>query len=263
MRIQHITELFALDGPDFVIEAYRSLLQREPDPHGLAYYLGRLAQGHGKASVIYQLTKSSDCRPHHDIQGLEALIKNEKRSQHWLFRLFKRKQKNEYFLSLVTIHYNLNKNLKELSGAIAFLAQNKPIEIPRETSATSNFQKNKYISEADISNLESRLETIFAKIKIRQPWTLQQLLDKNEEDFIEAVYEAILHRKPDESGRAYFMSELHKGKSKTEIVTHILNCTEAEHQPDNFIYLNTKIDMAIAAIDGIWNNIKNRTKEST
>ncbi|MBN2679346.1 DUF4214 domain-containing protein [Acidithiobacillus montserratensis] len=85
MPIQHITELFALDGPKFIAEAYRNLLQHDPDLQGMNYYLGRLAQGHSKDSVILQLSQSAECRPHHEILGLEALIKTERRAQHWFW----------------------------------------------------------------------------------------------------------------------------------------------------------------------------------
>jgi hypothetical protein len=74
MPIQHITELFALDGRAFVREAYRTLLSREPDEHGLAYYLGRLSMGYGKAGVIAQLAQCPDCRPHVEINGLKILL---------------------------------------------------------------------------------------------------------------------------------------------------------------------------------------------
>lgn len=85
MSIQNINELFALDGPQFIAEAYLNLLQHEPDTQGMAYYLGRLAQGHSKESVIFQLAQSPDCRPHQDILGLEALVKAQRRTKHWFW----------------------------------------------------------------------------------------------------------------------------------------------------------------------------------
>lgn len=88
MSIQHITELFALDGREFVTEAYRNLLNREPDVHGMAYYLGRLAQGRGKAAVIAQLAKSPECKPHDEIKGLKRLIKDERHAKHWFWGSF-------------------------------------------------------------------------------------------------------------------------------------------------------------------------------
>lgn len=95
MPIQNITELFILDGQNFVIEAYRNLLKREPDEHGLAYYLGRLAQGYDKASVIAQLAKSTECRPLDGIKGLKKLIADEQRTGHWFWGLFGYRQRLE------------------------------------------------------------------------------------------------------------------------------------------------------------------------
>lgn len=88
MPIQHITELFCLLGRDFVTEAYRNLLKREPDEHGMAYYLGRLAQGYGKTAVIEQLAQSTECRPLDEIKGLKKLVADERRAQHWFFGIF-------------------------------------------------------------------------------------------------------------------------------------------------------------------------------
>lgn len=88
MAIQHITELFALDGREFVTEAYRNLLSREPDVQGMAYYLGRLAQGRGKDAVIAQLAKSPECKSLEQINGLKQLIEDRRRAQHWFWGRF-------------------------------------------------------------------------------------------------------------------------------------------------------------------------------
>jgi hypothetical protein len=98
MPIEHITELFALDGRDFITEAYHHLLQRKPDVHGMAYYLGRLAQGHGKAAVIAQLAQSQECRPWDEIKGLNKLIADERRAKHWFWGLFGQRQRLEHAL---------------------------------------------------------------------------------------------------------------------------------------------------------------------
>ena len=95
MAVEHITELFALDGRAFVTEAYRNLLSREPDEHGLAYYLGRLSMGYGKASVIAQLAKSPECKPRDEIKGLKKLIADERKTNHWLWGTFGRRGRLE------------------------------------------------------------------------------------------------------------------------------------------------------------------------
>lgn len=95
MPIQNIYELFILDWQDFVGEAYRNLLNREPDEQGMAYYLGRLAAGYGKTSVIRDLAESDEYRPVGDIGGLRQLLRNEKLINHWLLGVFRRSQERE------------------------------------------------------------------------------------------------------------------------------------------------------------------------
>lgn len=88
MTIQSIYELFVFDDEEFVTAAYRNLLGREPDAHGLAYYAGRLSVGFGKESIIAQIAKSPECINHHDIKDLNLLINGERRARHRFFRLF-------------------------------------------------------------------------------------------------------------------------------------------------------------------------------
>ena len=83
--IQHIYELFIYDDKEFIVMTYRTLLNREPDPHGMNYYLGRLRMGHGKNSVVVQIAKSQECRSIDKIKGLVDLIRREKLSRNWLF----------------------------------------------------------------------------------------------------------------------------------------------------------------------------------
>jgi hypothetical protein len=118
MRAQHITELFALDGHEFVTEAYRHLLQREPDAHGMAYYLGRLAQGHGKSSVITQLARAPEYRPRDEIKGLKQLISGEHRARHWFFGLFGSRSRIEKTLqSSLTVLSQIDHHLILLHSA--------------------------------------------------------------------------------------------------------------------------------------------------
>jgi FkbM family methyltransferase len=50
------------DDAAFVVLAYRTLLLREPDPEGYAYYLKRLRRGVGKLELILQLRSSTEAR---------------------------------------------------------------------------------------------------------------------------------------------------------------------------------------------------------
>ncbi len=59
------------------------------------YYLGCLAQGRTKASVIAQIAKSPECRPLDEIDGLKKLTTDTRRATSWLGRKFSRRDKIE------------------------------------------------------------------------------------------------------------------------------------------------------------------------
>ncbi len=140
MPIQHITELFALNGRDFITEAYRNLLKREPDEHGMAYYMGRLAQGYGKAAVIAQLAQSTECRSWNGIKGLKRHIADERRAQHWFFGFFLRQTRIE----------------KELLGAIRNhtlveqLVLNELVKLPKPLEKNSQYNNTLTKHEQDV-----------------------------------------------------------------------------------------------------------------
>jgi hypothetical protein len=83
--IQNVVELYSFEGEEFVVLAYRHLLGREPDAHGLAYYLGRLAQGVGKEAIVAQMAQSEEAKPAEQIMGLSALLLQQRRAQSWFW----------------------------------------------------------------------------------------------------------------------------------------------------------------------------------
>jgi hypothetical protein len=66
------------------------MLNRDPDDHGLSYYLGRLALGFSRSSVIVQLAKSSECKPHNEIIGLEKFMTEQKKANNWFWSFINR-----------------------------------------------------------------------------------------------------------------------------------------------------------------------------
>lgn len=124
MSIENIYELCALEGAEFVTEVYRNLLGREPDEHGLAYYLGRLALGYGKEEVVAQIASSPECRPHDEIVGLKALISRARRLRHWFWRMFGHRDRWEKALkSGLTGLARIDGQLGSLHGAMLAQAQ--------------------------------------------------------------------------------------------------------------------------------------------
>lgn len=129
MVVKHIVELFSLDGRDFITEVYLNLLMREPDEHGLMYYMGRLAQGHSKSAVIAQLAKSPECRPHTEVNGLKKIIFDELHSTHWFWGFWGRRNKFdkkllENITSLVLIEDHILNKLVNLVDSLARTSQN-------------------------------------------------------------------------------------------------------------------------------------------
>lgn len=57
---KHISQLLALHGAAFVTAAYRSVLGREPDPQGAAYFLSRVDTDHNKPAILYELATSAE-----------------------------------------------------------------------------------------------------------------------------------------------------------------------------------------------------------
>ena len=143
MSIQHIIELFALEGRDFITEAYHNLLGREPDPQGMAYYLGRMAMGYGKASVIMDLARSAESLPHREIIGLEKLIVTERHANHWLWGRFSGRQHQERLLregvmqGLAQITALMESFTERMEGLLTFAKSNQSHTTTKEQSLPS------------------------------------------------------------------------------------------------------------------------------
>lgn len=57
-----LDELLGLHDEAFVFSAYRTLLGRAPDPHGLSYYLRRVRAGQSKVHLLAQMFTSAECQ---------------------------------------------------------------------------------------------------------------------------------------------------------------------------------------------------------
>jgi hypothetical protein len=145
MIVKNVVELFALDGTNFVTEVYRNLLMREPDEHGLNYYLGRLAQGYSKNDIIVELAKSPECRPLDEIYGLKKLVLEMQYTRHWFWRMFSRYKRFERaFYSGTTLLAQIrteltlaNQRLDVLQNTVQVTANEQTRQIKNLTQGTS------------------------------------------------------------------------------------------------------------------------------
>ena len=62
MRAVNVTDLLARDDAEFIGSAYKTILEREPDPEGARHYLSRLRSGWPKISVLMELRNSGEGR---------------------------------------------------------------------------------------------------------------------------------------------------------------------------------------------------------
>ena len=120
MPIKNIYEIFTLNGREFITMAYNTLLEREPDVQGMAYYLGRLAVGISKTEIIVMLASSQEGKnkdPSSKVIGLRSLMREYKLDKHWLlgvWRRVKRQEKERREMS-----FNLIQSLEKLSICVA------------------------------------------------------------------------------------------------------------------------------------------------
>lgn len=75
MRACSLMDLLARDDAEFISSAYKTVLEREPDPEGARHYLSRLRAGWPKLSVLRQLRSSEEGRQVAALlPGLDAAI---------------------------------------------------------------------------------------------------------------------------------------------------------------------------------------------
>ncbi len=84
-----VDELLSYHDEQFVRCVYMTLLGREPDSEGMSYYLGRLRRGYGQASVLYQVSESSEARVYNaHVSGLGLLLVKYRNAESGLLSFF-------------------------------------------------------------------------------------------------------------------------------------------------------------------------------
>lgn len=82
LRADSLDALLAWDDVDFVRCAYVTLLGRQPDAAGEAYYASRIRRGQSKLALLRQLRYSDEARSHDPgIAGLDRALKADRIAQ--------------------------------------------------------------------------------------------------------------------------------------------------------------------------------------
>ena len=94
--IDHVNQLLTLHGTRFVTAAYRTLLGREPDPHGSAQYLARLLRDGDRVAIVQDMAMSEEgLRHQHEVIGLKELIDCRTPSRNWFSRFLNKSRRLE------------------------------------------------------------------------------------------------------------------------------------------------------------------------
>lgn len=81
LRANSLPELLSWYDVDFVRCAYVTVLGRQPDPAGEAYYLSRVRQGYSRTGILRQLRRSREARAHDPgIAGLDRALRKHHRA---------------------------------------------------------------------------------------------------------------------------------------------------------------------------------------
>lgn len=85
--ITTVDQLLSFNGEAFVRNVYETFMHRNPDLSGLNHYLGRLASGASKQSVVCDIATSVEGkRIGADLIGLDALIASQSRRRRWFWK---------------------------------------------------------------------------------------------------------------------------------------------------------------------------------
>ncbi|UCV20753.1 FkbM family methyltransferase [Ferribacterium limneticum] len=252
-RIYHINGLALLDGEEFVTALYQLLLKRDPDNTGMQYYLGRLSNGCRKSQLIWQLSKSNEFTSDiEDIPGLKLIIQHEKRRAYWIFGIYY--SIADFFAASRRLEYQLVR----LASLNTGLQTRVPIGFVDSVSRRNLSEDNDVYKDNRIQSLFSsfdqismQVDEIYLSSKMRAPWSIESIMKLEGEEFVKASYIAILAREADQHGLEYFYNNIKRGDSKVSVLKHLVNTDEAKKLPNRQRVLEERLDLVIAALDGV------------
>ena len=269
----HVTRLFAFDGADFIQITYLLLLDRIPDHGGFEYYMGRLALGFGKSSVVVQIYQSNECKiKENEIPGLSNLINEERlKNKWWYYWLYK---------PILQEHYR-NAKIYKLSNFVdrCFSGVNNNLNTTSSNNSTNDYEnilgsvtdsqqglrfaqeklesehvvlQNTFAShEKKMNELSNLVEEFFVKSMIKTNDKLEDILKLDGDSFIDKAFLALLGQHPDSNQQTYFGNRLTYGNSKLSILQELCMTEEAKSGSNKLELLENRLEMCIFAIDGL------------
>jgi Domain of unknown function (DUF4214) len=210
-----LDDLLGCDDRQFVACAYIALLNRDPDPEGLSYYLARLRAGFSKMELLKQLRTSTEGKTQTVVfQDMDRRIAQYQRGQlplfGWLFRLIEGTDGNgkrdrllrsiennfqilntdisSYFTSLDTNIANIQITLEDLSKSkLKYSSQYKSTESVQISDIESKLSRISETSRhyfhksdailADMHQLIERQNELLSNTSVERSRSTQTILD--------------------------------------------------------------------------------------
>jgi GT2 family glycosyltransferase/ubiquinone/menaquinone biosynthesis C-methylase UbiE/glycosyltransferase involved in cell wall biosynthesis len=130
-KVKTIEDLLSLDGHDFIMCTYRSLLGRKPDATGYAFYIEQLESSGDKAAIIDQIGRSREAKQNRiNMIGLKRLMRHQKWRRLPILQSLMGKFDHDPKVS------NLRRDLEDIDRRVAAIDQGL-------SSRLSHFESNK------------------------------------------------------------------------------------------------------------------------
>lgn len=225
-----VEELMALDGPQFLGQAYLTLLGRPVDPEGFRHYEALVRSGNGKLQVLADLSASSEGRA----VGAEVIGLSGRLAAHRPHAI----PADWSVDDLLRLH-----ELAFVESAYVAMVGSSPDEIATKhylSRLRSGHHKIQLLSEmrrAGASNgyrpALRGLETALGRLNSGLfPVALDadELLDLNDAAFVDCAYKTLLRRSADPGGFNNYLHRLRSGRSKLGLVRDLLASAEGRAQ---------------------------------
>ncbi len=250
-----LSELLREHGSRFVRSAYLTLVRRDPDDPGLQFYLSRLIDGSQKIQILSEMSQSDEARAlGTTLPGLREAISRYRRTRvpvlGAVIRFITREEGDfPSDVRLRAIEQRLHESV-DLEQRIAELEtwDSRIPDASLKRNGTGNWRELNAIRriadvlrwggdlpgekvEAASGNDSDGIET-GEKPGDREKFgskrmALRQLLRLHGVEFLEAAYDMLLRRLPDESGTRFYLPRLIDGTPKIQILGEIVNSEEA------------------------------------
>jgi hypothetical protein len=201
-----VNELLGLSGEPFIRAAYRAILGRDVDDTGLDHYLGRLARGDKRISVLSELANSPEAvarASHHDLAHAPAEIFIDVIYRRLLGRSPDPVGKESY-LAALRRHSNRQLVIQDIETSV---------EARKRNGESARFKEDLVRALREEGEL---------------PVSLDDIMSRCGEAFVRRAYIVLLGRDADEVGLRHYLDRLRRGCGKAGVLEELLRSEEAK-----------------------------------